>query len=111
MQVAWQFFTKRKGERQRPRLSEPTLSLIQLTRSVLDFGRAQGCLHDDGVKQELRHLEKMVRNRVRDDQRLFYAHLVDQLAEDGALHDFRSVYQIPSRLGGRPRHKNGAGRP
>lgn len=78
---------------------------------MLDDGRAQGCLQDADIKHELRGLEKLVRERAQEDQSLFYAHLVDQLAQDGALHDFRSVYQLLSRLGGRPRHKSGSGRP
>ena len=111
MQLARQFFTKKSGERVRPRLSEPTLALIQLKRSFLDYARAQSCIQDEDVKTELRSLERIIRARVQADHRLFYDQLVHQLAQDGALHDFRSVYQLLSRLGGRPRHKSGKGRP
>ena len=111
MQLARQFFTKKSGERVRPRLSEPTLALIQLKRSFLDYARAQSCIQNDDIKTELRCLERLVRARVQEDHRHFYDQLVQQLAHDGALHDFRSVYQLLSRLGGRPRHKTGQGRP
>ena len=100
MQLARQFFTKKSGERVRPRLSEPTLALIQLKRSFLDYARAQSCIQRDDIKTELRCLERMVRARVQEDHRQFYDQLVQQLAHDGTLHDFRSVYQLLSRLGG-----------
>ena len=109
MQLARQHFAKTTRERPRPRLSEPTLALIQLKRSVLDF-RAQDCLHEPDIKAELKALEKLARIKVQEDQSRFYDEFVGQLAQDGALHDFRSVYQLLSRLGGRPRHKTGAGR-
>lgn len=111
MQLARQFFMTKPGERMRPKLSEPTLALIQLKRSFLDYARAQDCAHHDDIRTELRSIERLVRARVQADQRLFYDQLIDQLAKDGALHDFRSVFQMLSRLGGRPRHKSGKGRP
>lgn len=111
MQLARQFFTKRHGERMRPRLSESTIALIQLKRSFLDYARAHSCMQDETVKSELRSLEKEVRVKVQEDQRSFYDQLIQQLSRDGDLHDFRSVYHLLSRLGGRPRHKTGQGRP
>lgn len=111
MQLAKQFFTKKPGERARPKLSAPTLALIQLKRSFLDYARAQNCLQDEDIKLELRKIEKLVRARVQEDHRIFYDQLIGQLAQAGELHDFRSVYNLLSRLGGRPRHKTGKGRP
>ena len=109
--LSQQFFAKRAGVRQRPRLTESTLSLIQLKRSALDYGRQHALLQCDDFRQELRHLERMVRTCVWQDQTQYYADLVNQLAEDGALNDFRSVSQLLVRLGGRPRHRAGQGRP
>ena len=68
-------------------------------------------LQDDDIKHELRCLEKMVRGKVQADQSQFYADLVDWLAQDAPLHDFRSAYQLLSRLGGRACHRGGLGRP
>ena len=106
-----QFFAKKAGARQRPRLAEATLSLIQLKRSVLDYGRQHDLLHCDAFRSELRSLERSVRACVREDQTKYYADLIDQLAHDGSIHDFRSVYQLLVRVGGRPRHRAGQGRP
>ena len=111
LHLASQFFCRQPQRRSRPRLQEPTIALIQLKRSVLDYGRQHLLLHDPEYKSHLKALEGQVRTAVQADQALFYSQLVDQLARDGDLHDFRAVYQLLTRLGGRPRHKHGLGRP
>ena len=55
--------------------------------------------------------EAQVRTCVQNCQAQIYASLVDQLAHDGSLHDFRSVFQLLNRLGGRPKHRAGQARP
>ena len=109
--MATQFFAVRQREKPKPRLSPSTLNLIQLKRSVLDYGRRSQQMHQSEFKAQLRHLEKDVRNAVAADQTSFYDALIGQLDKDGTLHDFRSVFRLLTRLGGRPRHKHGQGRP
>ena len=105
--LARQHFTKTTKEKVRPKLTESTLALIQLKRSALDYGRQQGILKEESYKVEMKHLESQVRQAVRRDQKNFYDGLVDQLRGAGELHDFRLVYRLLSRLGGRPAHKTG----
>ena len=105
--LAKQHFTKNTKEKVRPKLTESTLALIQLKRSALDYGRRNEILKDDSYKNEMKLLETEVRKAVRRDQKDFYDNLVDQLKEAGELHDFRLVYRMLSRLGGRPAHKTG----
>jgi len=105
--LAKQYFTKVNKEKVRPKLTESTLALIQLERSALDYGRQHDILKDDSYKAEMKQLESQVRKAVREDQKKFYDNLVDQLKEAGELHDFRLMYRLLSRLGGRPAHKTG----
>ena len=107
MQLAMQHFTTTTKEKTRPRLSEATLALIQLKRSALDYGRRHDLLKDEHYKNEMKLLERQVRKAVSEDQKQFYEHLVTNLREAGDLKDFRLVYQLLSRLGGRPAHKTG----
>ena len=109
--LATQFFAKRRGERVRPRLAESIMALIYLKRSVLDYGRKSHLMQDASFRAELCLLELQVRACVQHDQANFYASLVDQLAHDGSLYDFRSVYRLLSRLGGRPKHRTAQSRP
>ena len=105
--LARQHFTKVTKDKVRPKLTENTIALIQLKRSALDYGRHHGILKDEAYKSQMKSLESQVRKAVREDQKRFYDGLVDQLKEAGELHDFRLVYRLLSRLGGRPAHKTG----
>ena len=108
LQLAKQHFTTTVKEKTRPRLSENTLALIQLKRSALDCGRKQDLLQDEYYKTELmKLLEKQVRQAVKEDQKVYYEHLVTNLKDAGDLKDFHLVYRLLSRLGGRPAHKTG----
>ena len=107
LMLAKQHFTKVTKDKVRPKLTENTIALIQLKRSALDYGRQHGILKDESYKAEMKALESQVRKAVRGDQKKFYDGLVDQLKEAGELHDFRLVYRLLSRLGGRPAHKTG----
>ena len=104
--LACQFFQKNTKDRFRPRLSEATCNFIQFKRSCLDFGRAQDLMTDSSFRVHLKSLEKEVRSRVRNDQRVFYANLVDELAQAGELHDARTVYKLLTQLGGRKNSKS-----
>eukprot|EP00435_Cladocopium_sp_Y103_P056901 s1056_g19.t1 len=110
LQLAQQFFAKRTGQRQRPRLSESTLNLIALKRSILDFCRVNHLMHDPEYKQHLREVEREVRERVDADQQLYYAQMIDELARQGDLRNYKLVYKMLVRLGGRPRHKHAGGK-
>ena len=110
-QLATQFFTVQHRQKSKPRLTPATLALIQLKRSALDYGRGQQIMQQPEYKAQLRALEKEIRFAVAADQASFYDDLVHQLQHDGSLHDFRSVFKLLTRLGGRPRHKHGKGRP
>ena len=46
LKLAKQFFTTQRREKQRPKLSEATLALIQLKRSALDYGRKMDLMSD-----------------------------------------------------------------
>ena len=111
MALARQHFTKVTKEKVRPKLTETTIALIQLKRSALDYGRYHGILKDDSYRSEIKSLESQVRKAVREDQKHFYDNLVDQLKNADELHDFRLVYRLLSRLGGRPMHKSGQRNP
>eukprot|EP00435_Cladocopium_sp_Y103_P026129 s702_g6.t1 len=102
LSLAKQHFVKTTRDRTRPRLTESTLNLIQFKRSCLDYGRCHDLMQDAEFRQELHAIEKDVRKAVRQDQRAFYAALVDQLASAGQLHDAKTMYRLLSRLGGRP---------
>eukprot|EP00435_Cladocopium_sp_Y103_P032495 s3994_g8.t1 len=102
LSLAKQHFVKTTKDRPRPRLTESTLNLIQFKRSCLDYGRCHDLMQDANFRHELHAIEKDVRKAVRQDQRAFYAALVDQLASAGQLHDAKTIYRLLSRLGGRP---------
>eukprot|EP00435_Cladocopium_sp_Y103_P022597 s540_g5.t1 len=89
--LARQHFTKTRKERVRPRLTESTLNLIQFKRSCLDYGRSRDLMQDREFRQVLQLVEKDVRIAVRQDQKAFYADLVNQLAAAGQLHDAKSI--------------------
>ena len=108
--LAKQFFTKDKSEKTRPRLSESILSLIQLKRSALDYGRANNQMQDLHFKNELRSLEKAVRAAVREDQRAFYEGVVNNLKAAGVCMTSKSSIGCSPDLG-RPAHKSGQRRP
>eukprot|EP00435_Cladocopium_sp_Y103_P036366 s2429_g9.t1 len=74
--LARQYFVKTHHERQRPKLTERTLNLIQFKRSCLDYGRSCGLMQDPAFKAELYAVEKDVRKA--------------------------AVYRLLTRLGGRP---------
>jgi hypothetical protein len=101
LQLAKQHFQKTSRDRMRPRLSESTCNFISFKRSCLDYGRSQQLMTDKTFRAQLKGLEKETRQRVRHDQRQFYAGLVHDLGKAGELQDARHVYKLLSRLGGR----------
>ena len=110
LQLAQQFFTSHTNERSRPRLTEPTCNLIAFKRSVLDYGRRMNLMQDDDIKKHLKEIEKEIHQRVCQDQQDFYEHLVQQLADQGDIHNYKYVYKLLVRLGGRPGHKASGGK-
>ena len=58
LQLAQQFFCKTTKTKARPRLQEATCNLIAFKRSVLDFGRACGVLHEPDIRAHLKAIEK-----------------------------------------------------
>ena len=64
-------------------------------------------MQDSTFKTELKQLEKAVRRRVRQDQRVFYDALVQDLGKAGELHDARNMYRLLTQLGGRKSTKTG----
>ena len=110
LQLAQQFFTSSTTERSRPRLMEPTRNLIALKRSVLDYGRGMNLMQDEDIKKHLKEIEKEIHQRVCQDQQAFYEQLVQQLADQGDIHNYKHVYKLLVRLGGRPGHKASGGK-
>ena len=109
-QLAQQFFGSRAGARHRPRLSESTRNLIAFKRSILDYGRRHDLLQQPELRAHLKSIEKEVHARVQTDQRAYYDELIQQLAEQGELHNYKFVYNLLVRLGGRPGHKFAGGK-
>ena len=110
LQLAQQFFCKTTKTKARPRLQEATCNLIAFKRSVLDFGRACGVLHEPDIRAHLKAIEKEIHQRVREDQQAFYDELVQQLAAQGDLNNYKFVFKLRTRLGGRPGHKHAGGK-
>ena len=94
LQLARQFFSRGLRTRRRPRLSETTLNLIAFKRSVLDFARSNGLMHDLDIRGHLKAIETEIRHRVCTDQRNFYNDLVQQLADQGDIHNYKFVFNL-----------------
>ena len=99
LQIARNYFEVTEKKKARPTLTQSTLNLIQFKRSCLDFGRANDCMQDESFKAELKATEKLVTAAVWKDTRAFYDNLVQGIQEAGEGADFRTVYQMLTRLG------------
>ena len=104
LQLAKQFFTKKKGCRRRPTLCSHTLDAIAFKRHVLDCGRAWGLMTDPHFKEQLKAIEREVRRRVSSDLQVFFDQMLVQLQEAGQLSDHKQMFRILARLGSR-RHR------
>lgn len=109
-QLAQQFFGSSSSTKHRPRLSEITRNLIAFKRTVLDYGRCQDLLQQPDFRAQLKAIEKEIHQRVQQDQQEFYDGLIQQLAQQGELHNYKFVYNLLVRLGGRPGHKLAGGK-
>ena len=105
-QLAKQFFTKKRGARQRPTLSAPTLDAIAFKRHVLDCGRAWSLMTDPEFKEQLKSIEVQVKRMVTADLQVFFDQLLVHLQDAGQLSDHKQMFRILARLGSR-RHKHG----
>ena len=92
LNLAKQHFMTTSKTKTRPRLSELTLSLIQLKRSVLDFGRQCETMMDPEFKHQLKLIEKEVRNMVKADQQSFFEDLILSMKDSGDIKDLQMVY-------------------
>ena len=111
LQLGRQFFERKTTGKQRPVLSEQTISLIGLKRSILDYGRVSGELANDDFKQELKDLEKQIRKAVWQDSQVFYDKLLGEIEEAHGLADFRKVFKTLARFGSRKVKQPAPGRP
>ena len=110
LQLAQQFFARGPRVKQRPRLREATVNLIALKRSILDYARSNHLLPDPGIQSHLKEIEKDIRQRVCLDQREFFEELVQQLGAQGDLRNYKFVFNLLTRLGGRPGHRFSGGK-
>ena len=94
-----QFFTKKKGKHRQIQLQHATLDAIAFKRHILDFGRKNGCMHQQEYKHELKQIEKEVAQRVNKDIQSFYTDLLSQLQSSGEMSNHRLVYRLLHRLG------------
>ena len=99
LELARSFFEVSGKKRNRPCLTEETIELIQFKRSCLDFGRKHNCMTDQVFKEELKEVEKMVSKRVWKDTRDYYDKIVQEAHEAGEAADFRTMFQMLTRLG------------
>ena len=104
MQLAKQFFTRKKGERSRPPLKADTLDAIAFKQHILDCGRSMQLMTDPDFKIELKAIEKHVRKLVARDLREFYDQILVHLQEAGHLSDHKQMFRMLGRLGGK-KHK------
>ena len=98
-----------RKKRNRPDLSEDTLQAIAFKRHILQLMR-NSCPHQhDEYKEELRTIEKEVRQKVHRDQTQWYDVFLQRLQESGEIHDSKAVFAKLHRLGGGK--KSGKARP
>ena len=111
LQLGRQFFERTTRKKQRPLLSDRTISLIGLKRSILDYGRASGELAHDDFKLELKDLERQIRKEVWGDSQVFYDNLLSDIEVAHGLADFRTVFRTLTRFGSRKVKQPAPGRP
>ena len=102
MQLAGQFFQRAgKPTKERPMLTPATLALIALKRAALKGLRTADAADQPFFAVQVRQLEKLVRPRVRADQRSWYDDWLSKLQNDHDRHDSKMVFQRLIRLGRR----------
>ena len=98
------------GSSNDPDSEKPPSTLFALKRSILDYARSSNLMQDLDIRRHLKDIEKEIRHRVCLDQRDFYDHLVQQLGAQGDLHNYKFVFNLLTRLGGRPGNRNSGGK-
>lgn len=78
---------------------KPMNDSIAFKRHLLDCGWAWDLTTGPLFRQELRALEKEVKNRVNQDLRIYYDQLLVRLQQAGDIHDFKLVYKLLTRFG------------
>ena len=99
LQLAQQHFGKPPRAKQRPVLSQITLSGIALKRQALQLLRNEGMSNDPALVSELRQLEKAIRPLVQADQKKWYAMWLDDIDLAARRCDTAQVYKKLQRLG------------
>ena len=100
LRIAKQSFARTEAKkRQRPVLQPATLELIALKRQVLDWMRHSPADIANGLKVQLKELERDIRPLVRRDQQDWYAAWIDELQESADRHDSKKLFSMLTRLG------------
>ena len=100
VQLAQQHFGQPSKIKQRPVLSEATLSGIKLKRQMLDMMRT--CLPSDPLLvSELKAIEKILRPKVRHDQARWYDLWIGDINDADSQHDTAALYKKLTRFGRR----------
>ena len=104
LQLARQFFEKTTRSRSRPQLAASTLSCIAFKRHLLDCGRAWHLMNDPNFKEEMKAVEKEVKQRVQHDLQVYYDQLLVRLQNAGDLNNLKEMHRLLTRIGSRRAH-------
>ena len=107
-QLALQFFPPVKSKVRNRWMSETAKNLVQFKRQVLQAYRScEEGLQRHEIQLELRQIEKMVVAQCRKDKQTFFESIAQNLARDGELGCFKSVFRSLARLGASKNKRKG----